>query len=124
MSELVKQKEYEVEDSNVENIGSEEDRAVKKAAALTELAWEGAGEEFGLQIWRINQFKVEIVKKEEHGIFYIGDSYIVLHTYKHPVTELMEYDLFFWIGKNSTQDEYGTAAYKTVELDTLVSIGT
>lgn len=32
--------------------------------------------------------------------------------------EGLEYDLHFWIGKYSTQDEYGTAAYKTVELDT------
>lgn len=37
------------------------------------------------------------------------------------VHQELKYDLHFWIGADSTQDEYGTAAYKTVELDTLVS---
>ena len=32
----------------------------------------------------------------------------------------IKYDVHFWIGKYSTQDEYGTAAYKTVELDTFL----
>merc|ERR1712002_571204 len=34
--------------------------------------------------------------------------------------EELKYDVHFWIGKYSTQDEYGTAAYKTVELDTFL----
>ncbi len=38
------------------------------------------------------------------------------------VQELL-YDVHFWIGAESSQDEYGTAAYKTVELDTLVREG-
>ena len=52
--------------------------------------------------------------------FHTGDSYIVLLTYvKNPDVnpDKLDWDIHFWIGKESTQDEYGTAAYKTVELD-------
>lgn len=54
--------------------------------------------------------------KDQYGHFFNGDSYIVLNVYKEQ--EELRYDVHFWIGKHSTQDEYGTAAYKTVELDT------
>lgn len=43
---------------------------------------------------------------------------IVLQTYKKDVkTEAMSYDLHFWLGSKTSQDEAATAAYKTVELD-------
>ena len=58
--------------------------------------------------------------REEYGKFYNGDSYIILNTYKEADSDELLYDLHFWIGQYSTQDEYGTAAYKTVELDTLL----
>jgi len=41
----------------------------------------------------------------------------VLHTYKKPDDKKFSYDVHFWLGKETTQDEAGTAAYKTVELD-------
>ncbi|XP_020909161.1 gelsolin-like protein 2 [Exaiptasia diaphana] len=104
-------------DTNVGMIGSDLDRSVRKDAANTEKAWQNAGQKPGVEVWRINKFKVECVDVDDYGKFYEGDSYIVLNTYKNKETEAIEYDLFFWIGKDSTQDEYGTAAYKTVELD-------
>ena len=60
--------------------------------------------------------------KDQYGQFYNGDSYIILHTYQKSGSEEFLYDVHFWIGQYSTADEYGTAAYKTVELDNLVSV--
>lgn len=118
MAGLVKAKKYDWKDSNMALFGSDTDRQVKKESAMTEPAWEGAGTEPGLKIWRIVKFEVTDWPKEDYGKFYNGDSYIVLYTYKTGDSEDLKYDLHFWIGKNSSQDEYGTAAYKTVELDT------
>lgn len=81
-------------------------------------AFEGAGQKVGLQIWRIVNFEVENWDSERYGEFFDGDSYIILNTYKEkPESTELLFDLHFWIGQGSTQDEYGTAAYKTVELD-------
>ena len=46
--------------------------------------------------------------------FYSGDSYIVLNTYKKAGGCGLAWNAHFWIGDYSSQDEYGTAAYKTV----------
>lgn len=119
MAGLVKAKKYDWKDSNLALFGTDTEKDLKKGAAGGEPAWKGAGADVGLEIWRIVNFKVETWAKDLHGKFYNGDSYIVLNTYKpDPKSDELAYDLHFWIGANSSQDEYGTAAYKTVELDT------
>ncbi|KAL9956018.1 hypothetical protein ACROYT_G037435 [Oculina patagonica] len=118
MSGLTKAKKYDWKDSNLALFGSDLEKNVKRAAAGTEKAWQNAGESVGLQIWRIVKFKVTHWSKEDYGKFYNGDSYIILNTYKDKESDELLYDVHFWIGQESTQDEYGTAAYKTVELDT------
>jgi gelsolin len=120
---MLKPKEYKLEDSNVAALGSNEDRATKKKSAQTENAWKGAGQKVGLEIWRIEKFKVVLWPKDLYGSFYSGDSYIILNTYKEQGKEALKWDLHFWLGQHTTQDEAGTAAYKTVELDTLLDDG-
>ncbi|WVZ87012.1 hypothetical protein U9M48_033714, partial [Paspalum notatum var. saurae] len=67
-------------------------------------------------IWRIENFKPVLVPTSSHGKFYMGDSYIILKT-----TSLkngsFRHDIHYWLGKDTSQDEAGTAAILTVELD-------
>lgn len=115
-----------LEDSNVANIGSDEDKAARKGAAQTEDAWKGAGKKPGVEVWRIEKFTVQHWPEEEYGNFFAGDSYIVLYTYqkRNPetgkLTDKLLHNVHFWLGGETTQDEAGTAAYKTVELDDLL----
>jgi len=120
MTGLVKPKEYKVEDSNIAMLGSDLDKKVRQAAAQTEDAWKNAGKALGMQIWRIEKFKVIAWPKEQYGQFFDGDSYILLNTWKEPDKPKLKWDIHFWLGKYTTQDEAGTAAYKTVELDDLL----
>jgi len=140
---MLKPKQYDLEDSNVEGLGGEEDRNLRKAVASKgEPAWkrwesylhatqapngillskeavkDRKGKAHHVEIWRIEKFKVKFWPREQHGQFFTGDSYIILHTFMEE--DQVKYDLHFWLGAETTQDEMGTAAYKTVELDTLL----
>jgi len=118
---MIKDRQPDWQDSNMALFGSDIEKKCKEAAADGEVQWEGQGEAPGLQVWRIEQFKVKPWPKSKYGRFHTGDSYICLHTYlKDPENnpKALAWDVHFWIGSESTQDEYGTAAYKTVELDT------
>jgi len=96
------------------------------AAAQSEKAWAGCGKKPGVEVWRIEKFKV-VPKNEPElfGKFFGGDCYIILHTYKAKDIEGKEvekllYNVHFWLGAECSQDEQGVAAYKTVELDDLL----
>jgi len=97
--------------------GKKEIESEKQAIESIAKQWRGAGSKVGLEIWRIESFKVVPQRRNTFGTFYAGDSYIVLNTYKRSGSGSLAWDIHFWIGKDSTQDEVGTAAYKTVELD-------
>lgn len=112
---LVHQPEYDWRDSNVELVGSDLDHKVKYNSAATEPAWQGLGQQPGLFVWRIEDFQVVPWPQDKYGHFHEGDSYIVLHSFK--LGDKLGHDIFFWLGAKTTQDEAGTAAYKTVELD-------
>nr|CAD1840268.1 unnamed protein product [Ananas comosus var. bracteatus] len=79
-------------------------------------AFQGAGTKAGLEIWRIENFRPVPVPESSYGKFFTGDSYVVLKT-----TALkngsFRHDIHYWLGKDTSQDEAGTAAIKTVELD-------
>jgi gelsolin len=107
-----------LKDSNCALIGSAEDKAARKTAAEHEEAWRNAGEVPGVQIWRIEQFKVVPCDSKQYGKFHKGDSYIVLETFKE--SSKLCHHIYFWLGAETSTDEKGTAAYKTVELDDLL----
>lgn len=104
-----------IEDSNVAFLGSDLEHQCRKECSQNEPAWENAGTAPGLEIWRIEKFKVVAWPKEEYGHFFIGDTYIVLKTFK--VENQLEFTAHLWVGKETTQDEAGVGAYKIVELD-------
>ena len=114
------------------NYGSKEHIQARKNAAKTEKEYEGAGTKPGLEIWRVENrrtasdtpdFGIKRWPKNEYGQFYSGDSYVVMNTYVQKGTKKLQWDVHFWLGKDSSQDEIGVAAYKAVELDDLLDDG-
>jgi len=113
---MLKEKKINIQDTNMALFGTPLEREIKKHAAEGEPAWKNMKKEVGTQIWRVEKFKIVAWPKEKYGQFYNGDSYIILFTYKKE--DKILYNIHFWLGEHTSLDEAGTAAYKTVELDT------
>ncbi|BBM99886.1 hypothetical protein MPTK1_1g24640 [Marchantia polymorpha subsp. ruderalis] len=81
-----------------------------------DVAFHNVGGKAGTEVWRIENFSPVLLPKSEYGKFHEGDSYIVLRTTALK-SGAFHYDVHFWLGKSTSQDEAGAAAIKTVELD-------
>ncbi|ETW03641.1 hypothetical protein H310_05039 [Aphanomyces invadans] len=81
---------------------------------MAEQAFVGAGQRPGLVAWRIEKLVPVPVTKDLHKL-HTGDSYIFLQTTQK--NNALTWNIHFWLGKDTSQDESGVAAYKTVELD-------
>lgn len=104
--------------TNLELFGSDIEKKIKEASANSEPAWHNIDlNKIGLYVWRIEKFK--LVVADTNGSFHEGDSYVILNIHKDN-SDNFKYDIHFWLGNKTTQDEMGTAAYKTVELDTFL----
>ena len=103
--------------SNLALINQDLQRQIREAASTLEPAWEGIDQDVGTHVWRIEQFQVVAWPRDQYGSFHTGDSYIVLHAYRRGMAAALYFDVYIWIGAESSQDEYGTAAYKMVECD-------
>ncbi|XP_054472535.1 advillin isoform X2 [Anoplopoma fimbria] len=69
----------------------------------------------GIIIWRIEKMELVQVPEKSYGNFYEGDCYVLLSTQKF--SSSLCYDIHYWIGSQSSQDEQGAAAVYTIQLD-------
>lgn len=115
---MLKPNSIDIAESNLALFGSDIEKNIKQNAANTEEQWKKTGKSAGLFIWRIEKFQVVPWPAESYGQFYSGDSYIILNSKKKEEgNDALIHHVYFWLGKSTSQDEMGTAAYKTVELD-------
>ncbi|KAL8009560.1 putative villin headpiece, villin/Gelsolin, ADF-H/Gelsolin-like domain superfamily [Plasmopara halstedii] len=82
---------------------------------VSDSAFAEAGKKAGLEAWRIENLKPVSVPSTSLHKLYSGDSYLFLKTSE--TTTGLTWNIHFWLGKDTSTDESGIAAYKTVELD-------
>jgi gelsolin len=106
-------------ESNLADIWSDLDHKIKQAAAEGEEAWRTLARrrESKYGEWSNSRSSPD---PRRIGCFYKGDSYIVLNSWIAEGQDKLNHDLYIWIGSESSQDEYGMAAYKMVEADDFV----
>jgi len=83
-----------------------------KVAANTGMVDDGSGVK---EVFRVEMFDLISVNEDQHGVFFSGDCYVILYAYSDGSKD--HYLIYYWMGANSSQDEQGAAALRTIELD-------
>jgi len=83
-----------------------------KVSASTGMVDDGTGVK---EVFRVEMFDLVEVPEEQHGVFFAGDCYVILYAYSDGKRDC--YIIYYWLGSNSSQDEQGAAALRTIELD-------
>ena len=86
-----------------------------EGSAEVKISFEGTGQKDTKHCWRIKQFNLVNVDPKDFGKFYQGDSYIFL------ASQERVHHCHFWIGNESTTDEYASAAMLTTSLSDFLS---
>ncbi|GJZ14254.1 ADF-H/gelsolin-like domain protein, partial [Tanacetum coccineum] len=71
-----------------------------------------------VEIWKIDNSQPVLLPESDYGRFHSSDSYIILKTAGK--ASAYTYDIHFWLGKDTSQDEAVIAAGKAVELDAIL----
>lgn len=79
------------------------------------VAFRSIAQKPGLQIWTIEKMKMAPVPAQAYGNFFEGDCYIVLCGRQS--SSQLSFDVHYWIGSQSSQDEQGAAAILVTQLD-------
>lgn len=81
--------------------------------ALTFMPDNGDG---SVDVWRVENMELVEVPAEQHGWFFGGDSYVIRYDY-HNKRGGSGTIIYFWQGKESTNDEKAASALHAVRLD-------
>uniref|UniRef100_A0A8C3I2K8 Villin like n=2 Tax=Chrysemys picta bellii TaxID=8478 RepID=A0A8C3I2K8_CHRPI len=79
-------------------------------------SWSGSIKELCLTCW--GKMKMVPIPEKAYGGFFEGDCYIILYNKK--TSNGFITDLHYWIGKDSTQDEQGAAAFYVTQMDDML----
>ncbi|XP_044752329.1 advillin isoform X2 [Coccinella septempunctata] len=84
-------------------------------------------------IWRVEDMTLTALPKEQYGVFNSEEAYVIfsaaqigqpagVETVPREVkNEKLEYHVHFWLGADTTPNKSGVAAFKTVELDSILN---